>query len=263
MPFITNCGTRIHYEVDGSGPPLVLQHSLVRSLEAWYDYGYAQELRLDHRLVLIDARGHGASDKPHDPAAYAPHLRAADVVAVLDDLGIDQAHYMGYSMGARIGFSMIAYALPRVRSLILGGMSPYHTAAEAQFQMQLRQSLEMGMEAYVANAERIHGPYPPEVRARQLANDAQALLAAIAAASDPSQPPVDWDRLLPTMTVPCLVYAGSADPFYAGAAKCAGLMPNTEFVPLPGLDHREALVRSDLVLPHVRNFLASLGQGPA
>ena len=56
--------------------------------------------------VLFDARGHGKSDKTHEPAAYELALMVGDMVAVLDALGIDQAHYWGYSMGGKIGLGL-------------------------------------------------------------------------------------------------------------------------------------------------------------
>jgi pimeloyl-ACP methyl ester carboxylesterase len=62
--------------------------------------GYVEALRPDYQLILVDARGHGASDKPHEPAAYALSLRVSDIVAVLDALHLSTAHFWGYSMGA-------------------------------------------------------------------------------------------------------------------------------------------------------------------
>jgi pimeloyl-ACP methyl ester carboxylesterase len=91
MPDATNDGVRIHYEREGNGPPLVLQHGFTGSLEGWRDSGYVDALKSAYELILIDARGHGRSDKPHDPAAYTLDKRAADVLAVLDDAGIERA----------------------------------------------------------------------------------------------------------------------------------------------------------------------------
>src|SRR4051794_25832175 len=104
MPYASNQGTRIHYEVEGVGPPLVLHHGTFGSGEQWRDFGYVEALKRDYQLILIDARGHGASDKPHDPAAYDLTLRVTDVTSVLDDFRVQQAHYFGYSMGGWIGF---------------------------------------------------------------------------------------------------------------------------------------------------------------
>jgi hypothetical protein len=87
VPYADNDGIRIHYEVEGVGPPLMLHHGFTISLEEWRRFGYVDALKSEYQVILIDARGHGASDKPHDPAAYEMARRAGDVVAVLDDLG--------------------------------------------------------------------------------------------------------------------------------------------------------------------------------
>ena len=85
MPYVTNGDVRIHYHLDGNadGPPLVLQHGYSMSLLDWYDPGYVDALGGTYRLILIDARGHGASDKPHVPDAYRAARMASDVVAVV------------------------------------------------------------------------------------------------------------------------------------------------------------------------------------
>ena len=70
MPYADNDGIRIHYHIEGAGPPLVFQHGFSGSLVDWYANSYVEPLKAGHELVLIDARGHGQSDKPHDPAAY-------------------------------------------------------------------------------------------------------------------------------------------------------------------------------------------------
>ncbi len=121
MAYADNGGVRIHYEVEGGGAPLVLQHGYTDSMETWYDAGYVDGLQSSRRVILVDARGHGASDKPHDTTAYAKELQAADVVAVLRALNVSQADFWGYSMGGQIGFAMAKYARPRVRGLVIGG----------------------------------------------------------------------------------------------------------------------------------------------
>jgi pimeloyl-ACP methyl ester carboxylesterase len=100
MPYADNGGVRIHYQVEGEGrPALVLQHGFTESVVDWYESGYVETLRSDYRLILIDARGHGASDKPHDPDAYLLNRRVSDVVAVLDASDIAKALFWGYSIG--------------------------------------------------------------------------------------------------------------------------------------------------------------------
>src|SRR5262245_60361026 len=125
MPYADNAGVRIHYEVEGHGPTLVLQHGFTHSVRRWHMHGYVAALRHDHELVLIDARGHGLSDKPHDPSAYALAERVGDVIAVLDDLGRATTTFWGYSMGGRIGFGLARYARSRITAFVIGGQHPY------------------------------------------------------------------------------------------------------------------------------------------
>ena len=56
MPFADNNGVKIHYQVEGEGPPLVLQHGFSGSLQSWHDSGYVGTLKRDHRLILADTR---------------------------------------------------------------------------------------------------------------------------------------------------------------------------------------------------------------
>lgn len=106
MPYAENQGVRIHYRVEGAGPPLLLQHGFAGSLEAWREFGYVAALRHDYQCILLDARGHGSSDKPHNPSAYDLPSRVGDIVAVLDALRLPKAHFFGYSMGGWIGFGL-------------------------------------------------------------------------------------------------------------------------------------------------------------
>ena len=107
--------------MEGNGPPLVLQHGYSDSLESWYEFGYVEPLKSERQVILIDARGHGASDKPRDASQYTKELQAADIVAVLQNLSISRADYWGYSMGGQIGFTMAQYAPDWLRGLVIGG----------------------------------------------------------------------------------------------------------------------------------------------
>src|SRR5690349_17922422 len=106
MPFAIGSGVRIHYEVEGSGPPLVLHAGFMGSIPDWRDAGYVDALNGENTLVLLDPRGQGESEKPHETAAYVPEQRVADVLAVMDALGIARADFLGYSMGGRVGFDL-------------------------------------------------------------------------------------------------------------------------------------------------------------
>lgn len=68
----------------------MLQHGFTDSLESWYDLGYVEALKPRYRLILIDARGHGASDKPHQPDAYDRERNIEDITAVLNDVDVPE-----------------------------------------------------------------------------------------------------------------------------------------------------------------------------
>ena len=88
MPYVKNQGIRIHYRVEGDGPALVLQHGFTSSGELLRRYGYTEALKNDYRVISIDARGHGSSDKPYHPEAYRLSCLVDDVLALLDKLNI-------------------------------------------------------------------------------------------------------------------------------------------------------------------------------
>lgn len=244
MPYANHGGIRIRYEVEGTGPPLVLHHGTSGSGEDWKDLGYVDALRRDHQLIMVDARGHGGSDKPHDPAAYDLPLRVADVTAVLDDLGIGQAHFFGYSLGGWIGFGLAKYAPERLSSLILGGAHPY-----AENMQAFRVLASAGPAVVVALAERTFGRYPtPAFRARLAGNDFKALAAL-------SQDRTSLADILPTIRIPCLLFAGEADPRLPQVQESVKHIADATFFVLPACDHLTALARSDLVLPEVSSLL--------
>jgi len=254
MPYAHNQGVRIHYEVEGEGPLLVLQHGFSGSLRDWRDCGYVEGLKNDYRLLLVDARGHGSSDKPHHVEAYTSQARVGDILAVLDALTLSKAHYLGYSMGGWIGFALAKYAPERFHSFMIGGMHPYKRDSEPLNQRVAM--LRQGMEAYVATIEASAGPVPPHVRARALANDAEALIAAtLGIRDDPG-----FAEVLPTMTMPCLVYSGEADASYPSAQDAVQHIPHVTFVSLPALNHMEAFMRREVVLPHITTFLGTVTQ---
>ena len=256
MPFVNNNGVNIHYHVEGDGPPLVLQHGFTSSIRNWYANGYVEPLKQSYRLILVDARGHGRSDKPHDSAAYDNKLRVSDVTSVLDELAIDTAHFLGYSMGGRIGFSIAAYAPERVLSLIIGGMHPYDHSGNITTEDRVR-NLTGGMEAYVSNQEASSGvKMDPDRRTRLLDNDYEALIAAISA----SRGIPGIEETITQLPMPCMLYVGEADAFHPGVEEASKVIPGVTYASFPGLDHGQVSMRSDVVLPPVTEFLSSVVQ---
>jgi len=131
MPFARNAldASRVYFEDEGDdGAAVVLHGGLLDSVDLVRASHIAQALQGlpdEFRLIYVDHRGLGQSDKPHDAKAYAMPLRVADAVAVLDELGIESAHFIGNSWGARHGFGIGEHAPERVLSLVLGGQQPY------------------------------------------------------------------------------------------------------------------------------------------
>ena len=259
MPYANNQGVRIYYEVEGEGPPLVLMYGIINSVDIWRHFGYVEPLRNDYRLILIDTRGHGASDKPHDPEAYTLPLLAADVVAVLDDLDISKAHYLGYSMGGFIGYGIAKYAPERFHSLIIGGARlPWKRDPERATHAFETYKCREEMETFLAAIEVLAGTWwTPETEAIWRSNDLEALTAMLSAEEGIISHGIE--DVAPTLTLPCLFFVGEVDDDPA-IRQCVEGMPNATFVSFPGLDHVDAAFRSDLVLPHVTKFLEEVGQ---
>jgi pimeloyl-ACP methyl ester carboxylesterase len=209
-----------------------------------------EALRHDYHLILLDARGRGASDKPHERAAYTWPIPVADVLAVLDHLQIPQAHVLGYSMGGEVCFGLAKYAPTRVISLLIGAM-PAQENSFTSFDGIDGTDPEAFFTAFEA---KLGVPLPADMKARMRQNDLQALAAA--AQTRPSL--VD---VLPQMTMPCLLFVGEADPWYALVHDNARHMPKATVVSFPGLGHAEVFRRADLVLPPVTHFLRAVMAG--
>jgi len=249
MPFALNQGVRIHYETAGQGPALVLHHGTMGSGPDWRDLGYVDALKDRYRLILIDARGHGRSDKPHDPKAYDLSLRAGDVVAVLDDLGVPSAAFLGYSMGGWIGFGLAKHFPERFNAFIIGGAHPYAENTQA-----IRDRMPADPAAFAAGLEKTYGALlTPARRARLLANDLVALRAL-------TQDRDDIADVLPTMTMPSLIFVGELDPRLAQARQAASRMPNATFLGLPGCDHVGTTRRTDVILPRIKAVLLEVSR---
>lgn len=249
MPFANNQGARIHYQTAGSGPALVLHHGTLGSGADWADLGYVDALNKDRQLILLDSRGHGESDKPHDPAAYDLALRALDVLAVLDDLSIRKSDYFGYSLGGWIGFELAKRAPNRFNSFIFGGAHPY-----AENMQAFRDLMPRNPGEFATVMDQLFGArLAPAMRSRILANDLDALRAL-------TQDRESNADVLPSMTMPCLLFAGELDPRLAKVKECASALPSPTFFTLPECDHITALVRSNLVIPHIKAFLSKVGQ---
>ncbi len=246
---------RLYYEVAGDGPEaLVLQHGYSDSLETWREYGYIDALTPDYRVVLIDARGHGKSDKPHTPESYELSETTADVVAVLDAIGVDRAHFYGVSMGGRYGFGMACYAPERLRTLMIGCYQPGFVASRVDAFIEFMQA---GAAAFIPAWE-AQGPVSDALKQRLASNDAEALIACQIQRTHRT----DEDKIassLLKLTSPYQLICGDQDTLapYPEVAGYAEQLPAGKLITVPGINHLELMQRIDLVLPHLHSLFAA------
>ena len=248
MPLAENTdGVKINYEVVGSGPPLVLQHGLLSDLNAWKTRGYVDALQDSFRLILIDSRGHGQSDKPENSAAYELRTRVTDIASVLNDLDIKQAHYMGYSMGGWMGYGITIYMPQRFRSLVIGGFGPFRVmpTAEPMSKAELEQRWEESKARSAANTD------PNRTR---LLEDYPEIMKHCRDALD------TWRgarQALRLSTLPLLMFSGTEEPNSSpiDMPEVLKFRPDAEFFSVEGANHIETIEAVDVVAPRVKEFL--------
>ncbi|MDP9869643.1 MULTISPECIES: alpha/beta fold hydrolase [Streptosporangium] len=253
----TRDGTAVSYQTRGRGEPLVLLAGQANS-HRWWD-GVRQDFEDDYRTITFDYRGTGASDSPDVP--YSTRGFAADVIAILDDLGVGRAHVYGTSMGGRVAQWLAADHPGRVGSLILGCSSPggahgverdntvRKSLAQPDRQAARRALLElMYTPAWLADHPGPHNTVgdpgmPDHARRRHL---------AASAGHDA------WDAL-PRITAPTLVIHGTDDLFNpaANAPLLAGRVPGALTHLIPGARHAYFEEFRHLAGPAVLAFLAS------
>ena len=120
-PYFNSNGVKIHYTDEGQGEPVLLIHGFAADIVTnWGVPGIRKALAKEYRVIAIDNRGHGKSDKPHDAAKYGMEM-VEDAVRLLDHLKIKKAHVIGYSMGGIITLKLAATHPERLRSATLGG----------------------------------------------------------------------------------------------------------------------------------------------
>jgi pimeloyl-ACP methyl ester carboxylesterase len=245
VPFATNQGVRIRYDVTGHGPPLVLHHGFAQRSGDWHEAGYVDELAATHAVILVDARGHGKSDKPHDKASYIWPVQVFDVIAVLDELKVSRAVYWGYSMGGDFGFGLAVYAPHRISALVCGGASADGSDMGTAFRGIDGTDPEAFLERLAA---RTASSFDDRARTRLFKNDLRALAAA-------AQDRPSLEHMLATIDMPCFIYVGEADKDVVRARESAIHIPYARFTAFSDFEHGETFDRSDIVLPEAVRFL--------
>lgn len=246
MPVARSGEVRIRYESQGEGPTVILHHRGGFRLESWELAGWVEPLATDYRVVRFDARGNGESDKPTDPKAYSLDLMVGDVLAVADACGAASFHYLGWSLGAKVGWGLAAEASDRLTTIALMSAEPGNSGETSSAMIKL---VEQGMEA-VANAMSQMWEMPGWALDQQRANDARAIRAYFQSTWP------DLSHVPEELSVPCLLICGTQDEVHAAMARAARRGSAT-FVGLDGEDHVTTFL-SDQARAVYRDFLAAV-----
>lgn len=237
-------GLTLSYEVwgpeEGLGP-VVLNHGFaVDTRVNWFLTGIVDRLAGEGFTVIgLDARGHGRSEKPHDPGRYGEDAMARDVAALLDELGLATVDVVGYSMGAVVSL-VLAAGDARVRSLVVGGVGRSVVELGGLDTGEIS-NLEIA-EALVSDDPEITGR--PEVRRfRTLADLIGADREALAAvARTARRGPLPLERI----SARTLVVAGADDPLAKEPELLVAAIPGAELSTVPG-DHLGAVAQPAFV----------------
>ena len=258
MAEVRNGNVRISYDLIGHGRPLVLLHGWGVDRTSWAGAGYIDQLKTDHRLVNIDIRGHGESDKPHEAGAYTAELLVGDVSAVADAAGLDEFAIWGHSYGGWIAWMTASADSERVAAIVTSGAwDPRPELDQSRPQEEVEVLKQGGARALLEwwkseGGERFDREFPPWIQATTLRADPEALQASFSQM---------WrtgiaDNELESFPVPALLIAGELEDEGDGAAEVAARIPDGRRLRLGDLGHAGTCNASTLTVPTARAFLA-------
>jgi len=234
-------GVRIRYVDTGTGPVVVLVHGFTGDIErSWVNTGILPDLARDHRVIAFDLRGHGHSDKPHDPHAYDEV--ALDVIRLMDHLDIGKAHLVGYSLGGIMIAKLLTTHPQRFSSAVLGGAS-YRRARSTEADEATEaaaKEIESGIyRALIVSTAPTDEPPPSEeaIRARSREIAASNDLLAHAALMRARRALLVSDAEIAKVRVPTLAVVGSVDPALPRIQAMVKRWPGLEVEVVPGAAH--------------------------
>lgn len=226
-------GVEIAYIDEGEGEPILLIHGFASNVATnWIDTGWVRTLlRAGRRVIAIDNRGHGASEKLYDTEKYAAPIMADDAERLLDHLGVERADVMGYSMGARITAFLAMRHPEKVRSAIFAGLG-YNMVRGVGGSGPIARALEADSIDDVAN--------DTARTFRAFAESTKSDLKALAACIRSSREKITAEDL-GTIAKPVLVAVGTDDVIGGSATALAALIPGAEALEIQGRDHMKAV----------------------
>lgn len=252
MPKIDRDGVKIHYEVHGSGPTLLLTHGYSSTSAMWT--GQIEALSKHHKLVLWDMRGHGQSDYPDDPAAYSEALTVADIAALLDQVGAASAIIGGLSLGGYMSLAFYRAHPERVRALLIIDTGPGFKKDDARdaWNQRAHDTAERYEREGLAVLQTLS-------RERSSVSHRNASGLAHAARGMLTQRDARVIESLPAITVPALVIVGADDaPFLAASDYMATKIPGAKKAIIPAAGHAVNMDQPQAFLEAVLPFLDGL-----
>jgi pimeloyl-ACP methyl ester carboxylesterase len=243
-------GTKLYYEQEGAGAPVVLLHGLSVDVGGnWKTPGiWSALVEAGHRVIGFDARGHGRSEKPHEQSAYEGDAMVRDVGAMIDALRLQETDLVGYSMGASTALQFAARD-DRLRRLVLGGIGgdPKTWGTPDGERALMGKRWLAGLEA--KDPDSIEDPVARQARKvfEARGNDLEAIAALLLS----NRRHLSSEMASAAVRVPTLVVCGDRD---ASPTELAAALPNAEALVLEG-DH-ESVVGNPKLAQSLVDFLA-------
>jgi pimeloyl-ACP methyl ester carboxylesterase len=273
MRITTDDGVGLAVEVTGSGPGLVLVHGHGGAKEDFGDH--VATLARDHTVVTFDHRGHGASDKPSDRAAYSLERLRDDIFTVVDELELDRFRLLGHSMGGMCARKVVIAAPDRVTALVMmdtctgpiPGFDPalMEAAAEVGFTRgkdALLELLEMASPLETPAHRRLvanRAGYD-EFNKRKEADMSEVMWGAMAIAM--AHQPDDTAALAEALACPMLIIVGEQDkPMVIAAELMKDALPSAQLAVIPDAGHSPQFENGDAWIEVMTTFLASVPAG--